>query len=197
MRRREFIVLLGGLAAAGPQAAYAQAQRMPVIGFLHPSSPKTAVQLLAAFHQGLNDAGYVEGQNVAIEYRWADGRYDRLPELATDLVNRKVALIAATGGTQSAWAAKAATATIPILFSAGFDPVKTGLVPYFNRPGGNITGASLYTFDLHLKRLELLRELVTISRADAIAALVNPNAAGSDVEANELSDAMRDIGQRL
>ena len=197
MRRRELIVLLGALAATWPRGAHAQAQRMPVIGFLHPSSLKTAAPLLAAFHQGLKDAGYVEGQNVAIEYRWADGRYDRLSELATDLVRRNVALIAATGGTQSAQAAKAATTTIPILFSAGFDPVKTGLVPNFNRPGGNITGASLYTFDLYAKRLELLRDLVSISRLDAVAALLNPNAAGTDIEAKELSDAMRGAGQHM
>jgi putative ABC transport system substrate-binding protein len=195
--RREFILLLGSVAAAGPRSAYGQARTMPVIGFLHPSWPNTTAPLVGAFHQGLKGAGYVEGQNVAVEYRWAEGRYDRLPELVTDLVNRKVALIAATGGTKSAQAAKDATTTIPILFSAGFDPVRTGLVANFNRPGGNVTGVSLTTFRLHSKRLELLRELVSISGSDTIAALLNPTAGGAHIEAEELGDVMRDAGQQL
>jgi putative ABC transport system substrate-binding protein len=154
--------------------------------------------LVAAFHQGLQDVGYVEGRNLAIEYRWAEGRYDRLPELAADLVRRKVALIAAPGGTQSALAAKAATDTIPILFSTGFDPEKTGLVPNFNRPGGNVTGASLYTVALQAKRLELLRDLaVSISQGDTIAALLNPDAGGSEIDAKDLSNAISNSGLKL
>ena len=191
-------MLLGGLAVAGPPSTRAQTQPTPVIGFLHPSSSRPAVPLVAAFHQGLQDAGYVEGKNVAIEYRWAEGRYDRLPELAAELVRRKVALIAAPGGTQSALAAKAATDTIPILFSTGFDPERTGLVPNFHRPRGNATGASLYTVALQAKRLQLLRELVvSISTGDTIAALLNPDAGGSEIEAQDLSNAISESGLQL
>src|SRR5580704_8847046 len=170
MRRREFTAGLGASLAA-PLAARAQQPLVPVIGFLNSGSPGPFAKMLAAFHQGLKDGGYVEGQNVVIEYRWAEGHYDRLSTLAADLVRRRVAVIAATGGTPSARAAKAATTTIPIVFVAA-DPVRDGLVASLNRPGGNVTGVSVFSAELAPKRLQLLRELVP--KAGKIAALTNP-----------------------
>jgi ABC-type uncharacterized transport system substrate-binding protein len=171
MRRREFLGLLTGGVVAWPRTARAQAPALPVIGFLNSASEAAFTRFVEAFRLGLNDERYVEGRNVAIEYRWAEGRYDRLEEYAADLVRRRVALIAATGGIQSARAAKAATSTIPLLFISGADPVRAGLVASINRPGGNATGVNVATSEMVAKRLQLLRELApTVS---TVAMLVN------------------------
>jgi len=172
MKRRDFITLLGGAAAAAavwPLAAHAQQAGVPVIGFLNTDSPGPGVR---GFHQGLSEVGYVEGRNVAIEYRWGEGRYDRLPAMASDLVRRQVTMIAATGGIPSVTAAKAATSTIPIVFNSGVDPVRAGLVASFNRPGGNLTGVISLNVEVVPKRLQLLHDAVPA--ATAIALLVNP-----------------------
>ena len=191
MRRRELMILLGGALTAA-HAVRAQQKAMPVIGFLSSASPGPNEPALAAFRQGLSETGYVEGQNVAIEYRWADGRHDRLPALAADLVARKVDVIAATGGNGSVRAAKNATSTIPIVSTFGDDPVEWGLVASLARPGGNLTGINMITAELMPKRLELLSELVP--RAGVIALLANP---GAESMIREVQEAARAKGVQL
>ena len=180
MNRREVITTLGGAAAAWPLAARGQQPVMPVIGFMSGRSPAESEYLVRAFRTGLNELGYVEGRNVSVEYRWADGHYDRLPALAAELVGRRVAAIAATGGSVSGLAAKAATTTTPIVFSSGGDAVKLGLVASLNRPGGNVTGVNLIFGALGAKRLGLLRDL--IPQATTIAMLVNLNYPSASTE---------------
>jgi putative ABC transport system substrate-binding protein len=194
-RRRDFIALLGAATAASPLAVVAQAPAPPIIGFLNNASPAPAAPLVAAFRRGLERAGYVEGRNVAIEYRWAEGQYDRLPALTEELIRRNVAVIAATGGLVTAQVAKAATSTIPILFIAGFDPVGEGLVSSINRPGGNATGVSVYTTELGPKRLEQLREL--LPAVAKVAMLVNPGSISTEVEKEDLGAAARTVGIQL
>jgi putative tryptophan/tyrosine transport system substrate-binding protein len=177
MRRRNFITLLGGAAAAWPLAAKAQQPAMPVIGFLHTRSRETFMHNVARFLKALSDAGYVEGRNIAVEYRFADGQYDRLPAMAAELVRLPVAVLVAGGGEPSALAAAAATSSIPIVFVVGSDPVKAGLVANYNRPGGNVTGMNILTDFLETKRLGLLHELVP--QASTIAYLSNPRFASA------------------
>jgi putative ABC transport system substrate-binding protein len=192
MRRREFVTLLAGAAAATPPllwplAAGAQ-QAMPVIGFLNPTAPEAVAEPMRGLRQGLKDAGYVEGENLTIEYRWADNQTERVPAMAAELVRRRVSLIVATGGAQAALAAKAATATIAIIFNVADDPVTSGLVASLARPGGNVTGVSTLIAELTAKRLELLHELVP--GASRIAVLTNPNDPTADVTLRELEAAI-------
>ena len=195
MKRREFISLIGGAAAAWPLAALAQ-QRMPVIGFLHTASPQPYSHLLAAFRLGLKEMGYVEGQNVTIEYRWAEGLFDRLPALATDLVQRQVSVIAALGGSASPLVAKKVTDTIPIVFSSGeVDPIRSGLVVSLNRPGGNVTGVNPMTGMLVAKRLELLHQVVP--KAAVIGYLANSSNPNFETQSKDVHEAARVLGVQL
>jgi putative tryptophan/tyrosine transport system substrate-binding protein len=195
VRRREFITLFGGAAAVWSFTARAQ-QPMPMVGLLGGTSPDTLVDRLRAFRQGLKDTGYIEGENLAIEYRWAQNQSERLPELAADLVRRKVAVIVATGGLSTTLAAKAATSTIPIVFGAGEDPVRLGLVASLARPGGNLTGINFFSSELAAKRLGLLHELVPT--ATRVAVLVNPtNATNTETTLRDVEPAARALGLRL
>jgi len=194
MRRRDFIILLAGARGGWPSAVSAQQKAMPVVGFLGGISPGLSASNVAAFRQGLSETGYVEGQNLVIEYRWAEGHYDRLPALAADLVGRKVDVIA-SGGTPSTLAARRATAAIPIVFMAGGDPVELGLVGSFARPGGNLTGFTIVGAELMPKRLELMSEL--IPEAKVMALLVNPNNSTTERIIRDLQEAGRVKGVRL
>jgi putative ABC transport system substrate-binding protein len=193
--RRTFITLLGGGAAAWPLAARAQQPAMPVVGYLHSGSPAPFAHLVTAFRQGLKEAGYVEGQNVKVEYRWAEGRYDQLPAMAADLVGRRVAVIVTQGGDPPPLAAKSATSTIPIVFTISSDPVKLGLVGSLNRPGGNVTGFWAYTSLLGTKRFELIRQLLPANTL--IAVLVNPNNPNAHIDTPYFQDAARTLGQSI
>ena len=195
MRRRDFITLLGGAAVAVPVGARAQQAGMPVIGFLNSGSLDSYMSQVKAFHQALKETGYVEGQNVAIEYRWAENQIDRLSALADDLVRRKVSVIAAGGSPASALAAKSATTTIPIVFMNAADPVGIGLVESFNRPGGNVTGATLLSAELVAKRLGILRDL--LPSVKKIAMLVNPTRPGVDTQKVQVQGAAQALGLSL
>src|SRR3984893_8278524 len=194
LKRREFIALLSSAAVAWPHVGHAQQPAMPVLGFLNSASPASYARMVTAFQQGLSEAGYVEGRNAAIEYRWAEGQYDRLPALAADLVRRQVTVIA-TGGTPAALAAKAATTTIPIVFSTSANPVDVGLVASLNRPGGNLTGVTNVAVELGPKQLELLHEMVP--KATVIALLVNPTNPLAETQSRDLQAASRSLGLQL
>jgi putative ABC transport system substrate-binding protein len=196
VRRRQFITLLGGAVAGWPLAARAQQPAMPVVGIINAGSPETSVSRVTAFRQGLGELGYVEGQNVTIDYRWAEGRYDRYPELVADLIRRKVSVIATGASGPAAFAAKAATSSIPIVFGVGEDPVRLGLVASLARPGGNVTGVNFFTAEVAAKRLGLLRELAP--RTTRVAVLVNPaNAASADSTARDVRAAAPALGLQV
>jgi putative tryptophan/tyrosine transport system substrate-binding protein len=195
MKRREFILLLGGMAAAWPLAARAQQTAMPLIGYLNGASSTQFTHLLAAFRKGLSETDYVEGRNVAIEYRYADGQYDRLPALAADLVHQRVAVIVATAGTPTIRAAKAATSVVPIVFVIGGDPVEFGIVASLNRPGGNVTGFTLVGPEIVAKRLELLLQVVPA--ATVIGVLANPNNPITNRQLTELQTAASALGRQI
>jgi ABC-type uncharacterized transport system substrate-binding protein len=194
VKRREFITLLGGAAATWPLAARAQQPAMPVIGYFSGRSPEAEAPILGAFRKGLEETGYLAGQNIAIEFRFSDGQDDQLPALAAELVRRRVAVLVATDR-PSALAAKAATATIPIVFTSGADAVEIGLVASLNRPGGNATGVNIFTTELGPKRLELLRQL--LPNAGTIAFIVNPNSATTGRQVSELQTAAAALGQQI
>jgi putative ABC transport system substrate-binding protein len=194
MRRREFITLGGGAVIAWPLTAHAQ-QPMPAVGFLNASSPGPLRQQITAFLGGLKESGYVEGQNVAVEYRWAEGQYDRLPAMVADLVRQQVTVIVSGGGAPAALAAKAATTTIPIVFSIGADPIRLGLVASLNRPGGNITGVYQFTSGLEAKRLGLLHDMVP--KATSVAVLINPNFADAENQLRDVQEAAARLGVQL
>jgi ABC-type uncharacterized transport system substrate-binding protein len=196
MRRREFISLLGGAAAAWPLAARAQQSDVPVIGLVNAGAREASADRVAAFRKGLSETGYVEGQNVAVEYHWFSGQYDRLPTLMADLVRRRVAIIATPGGTLAASAAKAATTTIPVVFGVAEDPVKLGLVSSLARPGGNATGINIFLWEVAAKRLGLLHELAP--RAVRVAVLINPgNVPSAEATLRDLPEAARAIGLQI
>jgi putative ABC transport system substrate-binding protein len=195
MKRREFITLLGGAAAAWPLATRAQQPAMPVVGFIHTLSPENVPHFVPAFQQGLKEAGFVEGQNIAVEYRWARGQYNRLPELAADLVSRKVAVIAALGGEPAPRIVSAATHTIPIVFASNGDPVRDGLVASLARPGGNVTGVTIFGIDAVAKRMQLLREVAP--QATVIGFLMNPNNPNADIELKAAQTAASSLGKEL
>jgi putative ABC transport system substrate-binding protein len=192
IERREFITIIGGGAAIWPLAVRAQQGTLPVIGWLSARSPAEAAYVLQAFRQGLGQVGYFEGKNVTIEYRWAEGQYDRLPALAAELVSRQVTVIAATGGEPSPLAAKAATSTIPIVCTLGGDPVETGLVASLNRPGGNLTGTTIMTLEMASKRVDLVRQVAP--DAASVAMLINPRFPGASAEAREVQNAAHSLG---
>jgi putative tryptophan/tyrosine transport system substrate-binding protein len=194
MKRREFIALLGGAAVAWPLAARAQQRGVPVIGFLNSQSAAPFSHMVAGFRRGLRDAGFLEAQNIAIEYRWAEGRYDRLPALASDLVRQGPAVLVATGGEPAALAAKDATQAIPVVFLIGGDPVRQGIVASMNRPGGNVTGLTLLTTEIEGKRLGLLQELVPNARV--IAVLINPDFPPAENQRRDVLEAASRAGLR-
>jgi putative tryptophan/tyrosine transport system substrate-binding protein len=195
LKRREFITLLGGAAAAWPVTTRAQQPAVPVVGFMHILSPENVPHFVPAFRQGLKEQGFVESQNLVVEYRWARGQYDRLPELAADLVHRQVAVIAAMGGQPSPQVAKAATQTIPIVFATNGDPISEGLAASLNRPGGNATGVTIFGPAAVAKRLQLLHDLVP--RAVTIAYLMNPNNPNADFEMSVAQETTRSLGMDM
>jgi putative tryptophan/tyrosine transport system substrate-binding protein len=195
VKRRDFITLLGGVVAAWPLAARAQQPSIPVVGWLGATTPDSAARFVEAFRRGLSETGFVDGHSVKIEYRWAENRYAQLPALAADLVGRKVDAIFAIGGSVAALAAKTATATIPIVFANGADPIKVGLVPSLNRPGGNVTGITIFSNELNAKKLEILHGLVPATAA--IALLVNPANPTADSVVQDTQEAAHALGRRL